>query len=138
MDSDLSFVMIAGIAYTAFGRRAAIVSGFLVAFSALFAMYAAYPSADIPATWFVLGGAWLLLLALQRKSVWLALGSRSDAGNCVLASSESFVLVRRLGRRAAGPGARRLATQVEDECGCVGRNFGCDRSDSDTKLSCLS
>ncbi len=38
-------------------------------------MYAAYPSADIPATWFVLGGDWLLLLALQRKNVWLALAA---------------------------------------------------------------
>jgi 4-amino-4-deoxy-L-arabinose transferase-like glycosyltransferase len=38
-------------------------------------MYAAYPSADVPTTWFVLGGNWLLLLAAQRKSVWLALAA---------------------------------------------------------------
>ena len=75
MDLVISFLLIAGIAYTAFGRRAAVVSGFLLAFSPLFAMYAAYPSADIPATWFVLGGAWLLLLSWQRKSVRLALAA---------------------------------------------------------------
>ena len=75
MDLVISFLLIAGIAYTAFGRRVAIMSGFLIAFSALFAMYAAYPSADIPATWFVLGGAWLLLLSWQRKSLRLALAA---------------------------------------------------------------
>jgi 4-amino-4-deoxy-L-arabinose transferase-like glycosyltransferase len=75
MDLVLSFVLIAGIAYTSFGWRAAFASSFLLAFSALFAMYAAFPSTDIPATWFVLGGAWLLLLAWQRKRVWLALAA---------------------------------------------------------------
>jgi 4-amino-4-deoxy-L-arabinose transferase-like glycosyltransferase len=38
-------------------------------------MYASYPSADVPTTWFVLGGNLLLLLAAQRKSVWLALAA---------------------------------------------------------------
>ena len=74
-DLILSFLLIGGIAHTAFGWRAAIASSFLVALSPLFALYAAYPSADIPATWFVLGGAWLLLLAFQRKNVWLALAA---------------------------------------------------------------
>jgi 4-amino-4-deoxy-L-arabinose transferase-like glycosyltransferase len=75
VDLVLSFLLIAGIAVTAFGWRAAIASSFLVGLSSLFALYAAYPSADLPATWFVLGGNWLLLLAYQRKSVWLALGA---------------------------------------------------------------
>jgi len=72
VDLVLSFFLIMGIAFTAFGRRAAIVSGFLLALSPLFALYAAYPSTDIPTTWFVLGGNWLLLLAAKHKSVWLA------------------------------------------------------------------
>src|SRR5215212_5300745 len=72
-DLIVSFLLIAGIAWTAFGPRAAIASGFLVALSPLFAMYAGYPSADVPTTWFVLGGNWLLILAAQRRSVWLAL-----------------------------------------------------------------
>jgi 4-amino-4-deoxy-L-arabinose transferase-like glycosyltransferase len=75
LDLFLSLFLIAGIAATTFGRRAAIASGFLLALSPLFALYAAYPSADIPCTWFVLGGNWLLLLALQRRNVWLALAA---------------------------------------------------------------
>jgi 4-amino-4-deoxy-L-arabinose transferase-like glycosyltransferase len=75
LDLFLSLFLIAGIAATTFGRRAAIASGFLLALSPLFALYAAYPSADIPCTWFVLGGNWLLLLAFQRRNVWLALAA---------------------------------------------------------------
>src|SRR5215217_1857135 len=74
-DLVLSLLLLGGIAFTAFGWRAAIASSFLLALSPLFAMYAAYPSADLPATWFVLGGNWLLLLALQRRSVWFALSA---------------------------------------------------------------
>src|SRR6185369_9513201 len=79
-DLLLSFLLIAGITLTVFGRRAAIASVFVVALSPLFAMYAAYPSADVPTTWFVLGGAWLLLLAARRKSVWLALAAGAALG----------------------------------------------------------
>src|ERR1051325_10031375 len=75
LDLIFSFVLITGIALTAFGWRAAIASSFLVALSPLFAMYAAYPSADVPATWFVLGGNWLLLLAFKRRHVSLALAA---------------------------------------------------------------
>jgi 4-amino-4-deoxy-L-arabinose transferase-like glycosyltransferase len=75
MDLVLSLLLIAGIAASAFGWRVAIASGFLVALSPLFAMYGAYPSADMPTTWFVLGGNWLLVLALQRKSIRLAIGA---------------------------------------------------------------
>ena len=74
-DLFLSFLLIGGIAYTAFGLRAAIAAGFLLALSPLFAMYAAFPSSDIPTTWFVLGGVWSLLLAFKRKNVWLALAA---------------------------------------------------------------
>jgi 4-amino-4-deoxy-L-arabinose transferase-like glycosyltransferase len=75
LDLILSPLLICGIAFTAFGWRAALASGFLVGLSALFALYAAYPSADVPTTWFVLAGCWLLLLASQRKNVWLALAA---------------------------------------------------------------
>ena len=74
-DLILSFLLIAGIALTVFGSRAAIASAFVVALSPLFAMYAAYPSPDVATTWFVLGGNWVLLLAVKRKSVWLALAA---------------------------------------------------------------
>ena len=75
LDLILSIALIAGMAFTAFGSRAAIASSFLVALSPLFAMYAAYPSADVPATWFVLGGNWLLLLAFKRRHLWIALAA---------------------------------------------------------------
>ena len=75
VDMILTFVLIVGITWTAFGWRAAAASSFLVALSPLLAMYGAYPSADAPATWFVLGGCWLLVLAAQRASVWFALGA---------------------------------------------------------------
>jgi 4-amino-4-deoxy-L-arabinose transferase-like glycosyltransferase len=74
-DLVFSLLLIPGIAFTVGGWRAAIASGFLVALSPLLAMYAAFPSADVPTTWFVLAGNWLLLLAAQRKSVWLALAA---------------------------------------------------------------
>ena len=75
LDLLLSFVLVTGIAWTAFGSRAAIAASFIFALSPLLAMYGAYPSADTPATWFVLGGCWLLVLAAQRSVVWLALGA---------------------------------------------------------------
>jgi 4-amino-4-deoxy-L-arabinose transferase-like glycosyltransferase len=79
-DLILSLILISGICVTAFGRRAAIAAGFLLALSPLFAMYGAYPSADLPATWFVLGGVWLLVLAYKRKTVWLALAAGVTLG----------------------------------------------------------
>lgn len=75
LDLVLSFVLIVGITVTAFGWRAGIAAGFFLALSPLFAMYAAYPSADGPTLWFVLAGSWLLLLAAKRNSIWLAVGA---------------------------------------------------------------
>ena len=74
-DLLLSLLLIVGITVTAFGWRAGVVAGFLVGLSPLFAMYAAYPSPDTPAMWFVLAGSWLLLLSAKRNSLWLALGA---------------------------------------------------------------
>jgi 4-amino-4-deoxy-L-arabinose transferase-like glycosyltransferase len=73
VDLVVSLFLVLAIAFTAFGWRTAIFSGFLLALSPLFALYAAYPSADAPTTWFVLAGNWVLLLALKRQRVWLAL-----------------------------------------------------------------
>ena len=74
-DTLIVFVLITGIAWTAFGWRPSVASSFLSALSPLLAMYGAYPSADAPSMWFVVGGCWLLLLAAQRNSVRLALGA---------------------------------------------------------------
>ena len=73
LDFVLSLFLITGITVTAFGWRAALGAGLLVGLSPLLALYAAYPSADVPTSWFVLGGNWCLLLALKRKNVWWAL-----------------------------------------------------------------
>ena len=80
IDLVMSMVLIVGITVTAFGWRAGLAAGFLVALSPLFAMYAAYPSSDIPAMWFVLAGNWLLLLAAKRNNVWLALAAGALLG----------------------------------------------------------
>jgi 4-amino-4-deoxy-L-arabinose transferase-like glycosyltransferase len=94
LDLILSQLLIAGIAFTAFGPRAAIASSFLIGLSALFALYGAYPSADVPATWFVLGGSWLLLLALQRKNVWFALAAGVALGiSCWLRVNPLYLCV---------------------------------------------
>ena len=80
VDLILSFFLISGISVTAFGRRAAIAAGFLLALSPLFAMYGAYPSADIPATWFVLAGIWLLVLAYKQTSLAFAIAAGITLG----------------------------------------------------------
>ena len=72
-DLFVSFLLIGGIAITAFDWRVAAAAGLLLALSPLFAMYAAYPSADMPTTWLVLAGNWLLLIAAKRSNGWFAL-----------------------------------------------------------------
>ncbi len=79
-DLLISFFLISGICVTAFGRRTAIAACFLLALSPLFAMYGAYPSADIPATWFVLGGVWFLLLSFKQKNFGLAIAAGAALG----------------------------------------------------------
>ena len=75
LDLILAPLFIGGIAFAAFGWRTAMAACFLVGLSALFALYAAFPSADMPTTWFVLAGCLLLVLALRRKNIWLALAA---------------------------------------------------------------
>ena len=75
LDLVLTPLLIGGIAVTAFGWRTLTPTIAIVSLSSVLALYAAYPSADVPTTWFVLGGNWLLLLAAKRNSVWFALGA---------------------------------------------------------------
>ena len=79
-DLLLSFLVIVGIAVTAFDWRVGVATSFLLALSPLFAMYSAYPSADAPANWLVLGGNWLLLIAAKRSNVWFALSAGAVLG----------------------------------------------------------
>lgn len=79
-DLLLSFIVIIGIAVTAFDWRVGVATSFLLTLSPLFAMYSAYPSADAPTTWLVLGGNWLLLIAAKRSNVWFALSAGAVLG----------------------------------------------------------
>ena len=71
-DLVISLLLVAGIANSAFDYRVAFAASLLLGLSPVLAMYAAYPSADTPTMWFVLGGNWLLIVAARRKSVALA------------------------------------------------------------------
>jgi len=73
LDTLLVTVLIAGIAATAYGWRASLWASLLAALSPLLAMYGAWPSSDAPTAWFVLGSAWLLLVAAKRQSILWAL-----------------------------------------------------------------
>jgi 4-amino-4-deoxy-L-arabinose transferase-like glycosyltransferase len=75
LDLFLTMFLIAGIAVTAFGWRAAIAASFLAAFSPLLAMYGAWPSSDAPTAWLVLGATWMLLRAAKTSNVRWAIGS---------------------------------------------------------------
>ena len=71
----LSVLLIVGIGATAFGWRAGLTGGALAALSPVLALYGVSPASDAATTWFVLGGAWMLLLSARRESWRWALGA---------------------------------------------------------------
>ena len=75
LDTVLSFVLIAGLAVTAYGWSTAMAASVFAALSPLLAIVGVAASADAPTTWFVIAGLWLLLIAAKRGSVWWALAS---------------------------------------------------------------
>lgn len=79
-DLFLTMFLATGIAVTAYGWRAGVVTSFLIAVSPLLAMYGVSPTADAPTTWFVLGGLWCLLLAAKRDRLGWAIGSGALLG----------------------------------------------------------
>ena len=80
LDLFLTMLLASGIAVTAYGWRAGVVTSFLVALSPLLAMYGVSPTVDAPTTWFVLGGLWCLLLATKRDSLSWAIASGALLG----------------------------------------------------------
>lgn len=80
IDLFLTMILATGVAVTAYGWRAGVVTSFLVALSPLLAMYGVSPTADAPTTWFVLGGLWCLLLAAKRDSLAWAIASGALLG----------------------------------------------------------
>jgi hypothetical protein len=76
MTLDAFFVLlILGVGATAYGWRTGVAAGVLAALSPLLAFYGATPLADSPTAWVVVGGAWMLLLAMKRLSWRWALGA---------------------------------------------------------------
>ena len=73
---DALFVLlIVGVGMSAYGWRAGFLAGVLAALSPLLAFNGATPLADSPTAWMVVGGAWMLLLAMKRLSWRWALGA---------------------------------------------------------------
>jgi hypothetical protein len=76
MTLDALFVLlIIGTGATAYGWRTGLTAGGLAAMSPLLAFNGATPLADSPTAWLVVGGAWMLLLALKRLSWRWSLGA---------------------------------------------------------------
>ncbi|HEX6732501.1 MAG TPA: glycosyltransferase family 39 protein [Pyrinomonadaceae bacterium] len=89
---SLSVLLIVGIAVTAFDWRAGIISGFLAALSPLLALYGSTPLADAPTSWIVLAGVWLLLLAVKRQNLFLALIAGALVGFSCWFRSNALIL----------------------------------------------
>jgi hypothetical protein len=76
MTLDALFVLlIIGVGVSLYGWSAALMAGVLAALSPLLAFNGATPLADSPTAWLVVGGAWMLLLAMKRLSWRLSLGA---------------------------------------------------------------
>jgi hypothetical protein len=71
----LAVLLVVGIGATAYAWRAGLVAGGLAALSPLLALYGATPMADAPTSWIVLGGVWMFILAVQRRSWRWSLGA---------------------------------------------------------------
>jgi hypothetical protein len=73
---DALFVLlITGAGVSAYGWRVGLTAAALAALSPLLAFNGATPLADSPTAWLVVGGAWMLLLAMKRLSWRLSLGA---------------------------------------------------------------
>lgn len=89
----LSVLLVAGIGVTAYGWRVGLIAGTLAALSPLLALYGATPMADAPASWTVLGGVWMLLLAARRRSWKWALGAGLMIGVSCWLRANALLLV---------------------------------------------
>jgi 4-amino-4-deoxy-L-arabinose transferase-like glycosyltransferase len=90
---SLSVLLIIGCGAKAFGWRTGVWAGWIAALWPLLALSGAAPLADSPTSWIVLGAAWLLLLAAQRRSVGWALGSGMLVGaSCWLRANAMFLV----------------------------------------------
>jgi len=89
-----SVLLIVGIGVTAFGWRAGVVAGAIAALWPLLAVYGALPLADAPTSWVVLGGVWMLLLAVKRSAVGWAIGAGALVGlSCWLRANAVLLII---------------------------------------------
>jgi len=65
---SMSVLLLLGIGATAYSWKVGLAAGVLSALSPLLALSAATPNADAPASWLVLGAAWLMLLAAKSQA----------------------------------------------------------------------
>ena len=108
---SLFVLLILGVGATAYGWHTGLLAGVLAAMSPLLAFNGATPLADSPTAWMVVGGAWMLLLAMKRLSWRWALGAGLLIGaSCWLRANAlllgvwcavALVLVTRTGWRVA-------------------------------------
>jgi hypothetical protein len=71
----LAVLLVIGIGATSYSWRVGVLAGGLAALSPLLALYGATPMADAPTSWIVLGGVWMFILTVQRRSWRWALGA---------------------------------------------------------------
>src|SRR4051812_20339187 len=89
----LAVLLVLGIAVTAFGWRVGIWTAGIAALWPLLAIYGVEPLADAPTSWVVLGAAWMLLLAAQRRSLPWALGAGALIGLSCWLRANALLLV---------------------------------------------
>ncbi|HEY0407222.1 MAG TPA: glycosyltransferase family 39 protein [Pyrinomonadaceae bacterium] len=88
----LSVLLIIGLGVSAYNWRVGLTAGALCALSPLLALYGATPMADAPTSWIIIGGVWMLLLAMKRESVWWALGAGLMLGASVWLRANALLL----------------------------------------------
>lgn len=71
----LSVLLIIGVGATAFGFRVGLSAGVLAALAPVLALHGATPMADTPTSWLLVGGVWMLLLAVRKEDLLWALGA---------------------------------------------------------------
>jgi 4-amino-4-deoxy-L-arabinose transferase-like glycosyltransferase len=90
---SFSVLLIVGVGVTAFGWRTGLWAGWIAALWPLLALSGAAPLADGPATWIIVGAAWLLLLAAKRQSVTWAIGAGALVGASCWLRANAMLLV---------------------------------------------
>jgi len=86
-------LLIVGAGLTAFSWRVGLWAGGIAALWPLPAAYGAVPLADAPASWIVVGAAWMLLVAVKRKSFGWALGAGALIGVSCWLRANAMLLV---------------------------------------------